>query len=102
MAATTRSHATVDNLPNFWIFSGKDGFDLTHPATPSSSLVYPRLNIRTTNTPITVSPPKIALVIVDMQNFFLSSAVGRKRGEGHEAEDVLLQYGIPAARKAGI
>ena len=37
-----------------------------------------------------------------MQNFFLSKALGRKRGEGHEAEEALLKYGIPAAREAGI
>jgi nicotinamidase-related amidase len=37
-----------------------------------------------------------------MQNFFLSAAMGRPRGEGHAAEDVLLKYGIPASRQAGI
>lgn len=37
-----------------------------------------------------------------MQNFFLSAALGRSRGEGHEAEDTLLKLGIPAAREAGI
>jgi len=56
----------------------------------------------TTNSQITIAPSKTAMVIIDMQNFFLSAAMGRSRGEGHEAEDVLLKVGIPAARKAGI
>lgn len=58
--------------------------------------------MQTTNSPITIAPSKTALVIIDMQNFFLSSALGRKREEGHVAEENLLKHGIPAARKAGI
>jgi nicotinamidase-related amidase len=37
-----------------------------------------------------------------MQNFFLSSAFGRKKGAGHSACEQLIQHAIPAARKAGI
>ncbi|KAH8710020.1 Isochorismatase-like protein [Phaeosphaeriaceae sp. PMI808] len=54
------------------------------------------------NAPVTIAPSKTALVIIDMQNFFLSAALGRSKGEGHAAEDNLLKHGIPAARKAGI
>lgn len=39
---------------------------------------------------------------MDLQNIFLSEAIGRKRVESHEAEDALLKYAVPAARKAGI
>ncbi|KAH7408584.1 Isochorismatase-like protein [Phaeosphaeria sp. MPI-PUGE-AT-0046c] len=45
---------------------------------------------------------KSALVIIDMQNFFLSSAFGRKQGAGHAASTQLIQHAVPAARKAGI
>ncbi|KIV99380.1 uncharacterized protein PV09_08925 [Verruconis gallopava] len=43
-----------------------------------------------------------ALVIIDMQNYFLSDAMGRARGAGHVAAENLIRYAIPAARKAGI
>lgn len=103
MTTSTTTHTTVvGHPPNFWLFSNRDGWDLTHPDTPSSAPVYPRLKMETTTSPITITPSKTALIIIDMQNFFLSSALGRKRGEGHDAEDNLLKYGIPAARKSGI
>jgi nicotinamidase-related amidase len=94
--------AVIGNAKNFWLHSTKTGFDLTHPEKPSSPLVQPRLLIKTTATPITISPEKSALVIIDMQNFFLSESFGRSRGAGHAASDKLVQYAIPAARKAGI
>lgn len=37
-----------------------------------------------------------------MQNFFLSSAFGRKQGAGHAACTQLIEHAIPAARRAGI
>ncbi|KAK5743140.1 hypothetical protein LTR17_002901 [Elasticomyces elasticus] len=87
---------------NFWLYSSKTGFDLTHPSKPSSPAVTPNVTIKTTTTPITVDPAKSALVIIDMQNFFLSPAFGRTKGAGHAALDQLVQHAIPAARKAGI
>jgi hypothetical protein len=92
----------VGHPPNFWLFSNRDGFDPTHPPTPSSPPVYPRVTMQTSNSPVTIAPSKTALLIIDMQNFFLSAALGRKRGKGHEAEEALLKHGIPAARKASI
>jgi nicotinamidase-related amidase len=94
--------AVIGGASNFWLHSTKTGFDLTHPPKPTSPLIQPRLLISTTTTPITVSPQKGALIIVDMQNFFLSEALGRARGAGHAASDKLIKYAIPAARKAGI
>ncbi|KAF2875055.1 Isochorismatase-like protein [Massariosphaeria phaeospora] len=52
--------------------------------------------------PITICPSKSALVIVDMQNFFLSALYGREQGNGHTACSELITHAIPAARKAGI
>ncbi|GAM85873.1 hypothetical protein ANO11243_038820 [Dothideomycetidae sp. 11243] len=49
-----------------------------------------------------MEPSKTALMVIDMQNFFLSPALGRKRGPGHDALKQLEQRAIPAARKAGI
>ena len=77
------------------------GFDLTHPPTLISDPVMPRIGLTTANSPITIAPQKTALLIVDMQNVWLSRPL-RPRGPGHDAEENLLKYGIPAARKAGI
>ncbi|ATY66720.1 isochorismatase family [Cordyceps militaris] len=101
-AVRSSSSVVVGSPSNFWLFSHRHGFDMTHPATPDAPPVYPRLTLTTSNSPVTIAPAKTALVIIDMQNFFLSAAMGRKRGEGHEAEAVLLEQGIPAAREAGI
>ncbi|KEQ66877.1 Isochorismatase hydrolase, partial [Aureobasidium melanogenum CBS 110374] len=93
----------IGNADNFWLHSSKENsFDLTHPASPSSEAISPRLDLITSTTPITLDPQKTALVIIDMQNFFLSEGFGRKRGAGHEAAKNLEQYAIPAARKAGM
>lgn len=50
-----------------------------------------------------MDPSKSALVIIDMQNFFLSPALGRPgQSKGLDAQTRLLEHAIPAARKAGI
>ncbi|KAK5128043.1 hypothetical protein LTR85_005160 [Meristemomyces frigidus] len=92
----------IGSAKNFWIYSSKTGFDLTHSPNPSSPPITPNVTIKTTTTPITIDPAKSALVIIDMQNFFLSAAFGRTRGAGHEALDQLVNHAIPGARKAGI
>ena len=51
---------------------------------------------------MTIAPQKSALVIIDMQNFILSPAMGREQGPGHQAKYVLLSQAIPAARRSGI
>lgn len=100
--AEPHRRAVIGNAKNFWLYSSRTGFDLTHPGTPSSPSITSRVTFKTTTTPITVDPAKSALVIIDMQNFFLSEAFGREKGAGHAAADHLLKYCIPAARKAGI
>ncbi|KAI9867745.1 MAG: hypothetical protein M1830_005767, partial [Pleopsidium flavum] len=95
--------AIIGSPSNFWLHSTRDGFDLSHPPTPDSAPISPSLRLQTTTTPITIDPQKSALVIIDMQNFFLSEALGRAaNGPGHKACDALLKHAIPAARKAGI
>jgi nicotinamidase-related amidase len=91
----------IGNSSNFWRYTVRDGFDLTHPETPSSPQVMPRLSMQTANTPMVIAPSKTALIVIDMQNFFLSSALGRP-GQGRAAEKMLLDFAIPAARKAHI
>ena len=88
---------------DFWLHSEADGFDLTHPPTPTSPPIYPRIVLETTTEPITIDPHKTALVVVDLQNYFLSPCMGRPSDAvGLKAVDKLLRYAIPACRAAGI
>ncbi|KAJ4370006.1 hypothetical protein N0V83_005770 [Neocucurbitaria cava] len=88
---------------NSWSFTPTTGWDLTRTTNPSTtSSSSSRITLETTTTPITIDPSKSALVIIDMQNFFLSSALGNAKGEGHAAEAALLTSAIPAATQAGI
>ncbi|KAI1119831.1 hypothetical protein F5Y10DRAFT_259554 [Nemania abortiva] len=89
------------NKSHFWLRSELDGFDLTRPAEPDSPQVQPRITLQTTNSLVIIAPHKTALVIIDMQNFFLLRSVGRK-GKAHEAEAVMLKHALSAAREAGI
>lgn len=97
----TRRPKVIGNEKSFWLWSAEEGFDLTHPPTPSSEPIRPRIRMGTANAPITISPAKTALIIIDMQNLFLARPLVPQY-EGHDAEEVLLRLGIPAARKAGI
>ena len=93
----------IGGTKNFWLYSKSDGFDLTHPATPTSTPVFPRLVVETTTAPVAIDPSKTALVVVDLQNYFLSPLIGRPRDAvGLEAVERLSQYAIPACRKAKI
>jgi len=100
--ASTRK-AVIGNKANFWLHTQSEGFDLTHPSTPDAAPIYPRLPLETTTAKVTVDPTKTALVVIDMQNFFLHPALGRKKdGLGIKACQQLIKHAIPACRKAGI
>lgn len=94
--------ALIGSPSNFWLHSSENGFDLTHPTDHATTVSGSKVTLKTTTSPVTVDPAKSALVIIDMQNFFLSEAIYKKKGAGHAACDKLIKYAIPAARKAGI
>jgi len=99
----TVHRSLIGSSPNFWLHHTTHGFNLAHPSSPIDPLTTPTLTIQTTTVPITVDPSKSALIIIDMQNFFLSPALGRAPdGPGHAACTNLINHAIPAARKAGI
>ncbi|KIW71248.1 hypothetical protein PV04_03434 [Phialophora macrospora] len=100
----THRKAIIGNPSStFWLYDSQTGFDLTHPPTPTHPTPTPNHTINTTTLPITIHPPKSALVIIDMQNFFLSPQLGRpKDSKGLLAQQQLLKYAIPAARKASV
>lgn len=86
---------------NFWLWSANSGWDLTHPPTPDSPPVQPSLLLNSEISPVTIDPAKTALLIIDMQNYSMNTALGgRISPTVFEAMDMLLKYGIPAARKA--
>jgi len=97
-----QSNTVLGDNKNFWLWSAEDQFDLTHPLTPTSEPVQPRLKLQCALTPITIDPAKTALVIIDMQNFFMSKALDNNVASYKQAEEILLSHGIPAARKAQI
>lgn len=102
-ASTHRKAIIGSPSASFWLYDSETGFDLTHPSSPASSPLPPRVTFKTVTAPITIHPAKSALAIVDMQNFFLSPQLGRPvDSKGLLAQQQLLQHAIPAARKAGI
>ncbi|MCJ1244648.1 hypothetical protein MMC30_001847 [Trapelia coarctata] len=98
--------ALIGKVPNHWLHSASPPiFDLTRPSPPQFPVPSPKQSIKlpTSPTPVIISPALTALVIIDMQNFFLSTSLGRSAdGAGNMAGQCLLRAGIPAARKAGI
>jgi hypothetical protein len=93
----------IGGTKNFWLYSKTDGFDLTHPPEPTSPPIYPRIPLETTKARIAIDPAKTALIVVDLQNYFLSPSLGRpSEGVAMKVVDELLKYTIPACRKAGI
>ena len=104
--ASNQQRAVIGKPPNHWLHAASPPqFDLTRPSPPDYPLPSPQASIqlKTTTTPIIISPSLTALVIIDMQNFFLSPALGRSiDGAGNVAGRNLVETAIPTARKAGI
>ncbi|KAF2651601.1 Isochorismatase hydrolase [Lophiostoma macrostomum CBS 122681] len=93
----------IGGMENFWLYSEAAGYDITHPPTPDSPKVYPRLSVQTKEDSVILDPTKTALVIVDLQNYFLSPALGRPADSaGLQVVEKLKTVVIPACRKAGI
>lgn len=96
--------AIIGNLDSdYWIWDSEIGFDLTRPFNSNGDGPQNTVTLQTTKAPVKIDTGKSALVVIDMQNFFLSTALGRPvDSKGLAAEKQLLEYAVPAARKAGI
>lgn len=93
----------IGGAANFWLYSEANGYDLTHPPSPESPPIRPRLSLETTTDRVSIDPAKTALVVVDLQNYFLSPLLGRPADSvGLKVVNLLLEHAIPACRKAGI
>ncbi|OAQ67332.1 isochorismatase family protein [Pochonia chlamydosporia 170] len=97
-----QSPTIIGNSKNFWKWSKEEGFDLTHPPTPESEPVQGRMRLQCALTPVVIDPAKTALLVIDLQNYDLSKALGNHNQAVFDAEDTVLNYAIPAARKSGI
>ncbi|OQD94869.1 hypothetical protein PENSOL_c023G11974 [Penicillium solitum] len=85
-----------------WIWS-PEGWDLTHPVDPHSSPAGYGVNLDCELVNIKIDPVKTALVIIDMQNIGLNKALDPESVPVmYEAQDAIMRYAIPAARKLGL
>ncbi|KAJ5714716.1 uncharacterized protein N7483_011897 [Penicillium malachiteum] len=103
MKSLTSTQQIGKDDTNAWHYDKKTALmDLTRGSTTSTNIT-----LKTTTYPIRVSTEKTALLIIDMQNFFLHPALRRQAGSqeptlGEIAASTLLETGIPAARLHGI
>lgn len=99
-----QARVVVGSSSNFWVWSCDTGWDLTHPPTPEAEPLQPRLVLQCEISNVAIDPAKTALLIIDMQNFLMCRAlrVDTAIPAMFQAQDVLLEYGIPAARQTGI
>lgn len=99
----TGKKTMVGSPDNFWLWSPDEGFDLSRPPNPDSAPVPSSLRLECQVSNVTIDPAKTALLIIDLQNFTLSQALRTDLPpEMFEAEKLIMNYGIPSARKAGI
>jgi nicotinamidase-related amidase len=87
---------------NFWRYEpGCNTIDLSR-GSKSNDLI----SLRTTTQSTRLDPEKTALLLIDLQNFFLHPAVRPRAGDkptpAEAATNALLSAGIPAARHHGI
>ncbi|CAF0758807.1 unnamed protein product [Adineta steineri] len=96
MSEVDNESIIIRNASNFWRYHNKYGFDLTRQNDHQTCF---SIRLETTTMPIDIDPTRSALVITDMQNFFIYPAL-RSHDTGLTASKQLLQFAIPAARKA--
>lgn len=87
---------------NFWCYNpGNDTIDLSR-GSKSKDLI----SLKTTTQTTRLDPEKTALLLIDLQNFFLHPAVRPRAGDkptpAEAATNALLSTGIPAARHHGV
>ncbi|CAF1207999.1 unnamed protein product [Adineta steineri] len=98
MSEVDNESIIIRNASNFWRYHNKYGFDLTRQNDHQTCF---SIRLETTTMPIDIDPTRPAVVIFDKQNFFIYPAL-RSHDTGVAASKQLLQFAIPAARKADI
>ncbi|KAJ6024150.1 hypothetical protein N7540_004947 [Penicillium herquei] len=103
MTNHTNTQQIGEDDTNAWQYDNETALmDLTRGSTTSINIT-----LQTTTHPIRLNTEKTALLIIDMQNFFLYLALRREAGSleptlSEMAASTLLETGIPAARLHGI
>lgn len=99
-----QTKVVVGSSSNFWIWSRDAGWDLTHPPNPEAEPLRPRLLLDCEISTVAIDPAKTALIIIDMQNYSMCKALRADTAVPamFQAQDALLDYGIPAARRTEI
>lgn len=91
-----------EDATNFWVYEPDSGIIDLSRGSRSKKLI----NLETTTQTTRIDPEKSALLLIDLQNFFLNPAVrprvGDKPTPAEAATQALLSAGIPAARHHGI
>jgi hypothetical protein len=49
----------IGGAENFWLYSEKEGYNITHPAAPNSPRVYPRMTLRTQDSRASLIPLRL-------------------------------------------
>jgi len=80
------------NAYNYWIKTDA-GFDLSRGSKET-------ITVKTTKDSITIAPKRTALVIIDMQNYFLDEKLF-DNGPGRDSVPIMMET-VQACRKAGI
>jgi nicotinamidase-related amidase len=94
----------IGSADNFWMWSRDSGWDLTHPPTLDAEPLKHRLHLNCEISSVDIDPDKTALLIIDMQNYTICKELRPDTAVPafFQAQEALLKYGIPAARKAEI
>ncbi|TVY81387.1 Peroxyureidoacrylate/ureidoacrylate amidohydrolase [Lachnellula suecica] len=102
-AGFDQRNVVIGSGDNFWTWSRDRGWDLTHPAPGELGPLKTALALRCELSNVTIDTTKSALVIIDLQNYSMCKALAP---DVHPslvmAQETLLNYGIPAARRANI
>lgn len=80
--------------PNVWLHSPETGYDISRGSSSTKSL-------ESNKGPCKIDPASSALIVIDMQNFFLHPEI-RAHPTGLAAMDKLLEFALPASREAGV
>ncbi|EJT96760.1 Isochorismatase hydrolase [Dacryopinax primogenitus] len=90
--ANTPEELKFGSAYNYWIKTDA-GFDLSR-GSPE------KITVKTTKDPIMIAPKKTALIIIDMQNYFLHEKLF-DNGPGRESVPLMMET-VCSCRKAGI
>ncbi|KAF1848818.1 uncharacterized protein K460DRAFT_415302 [Cucurbitaria berberidis CBS 394.84] len=97
-APMTDNLKVIGGPENFWLYSETEGYDITHHLTPDAPKVYPRMTLQTQESCVVIDPTKTALAVIDLQNYFLSPALGRpSESLGLQVAKKLKEQALPLA-----